>query len=314
MALWSDELEAMRPRLREEADAFIASFISEVDDPSLPVPERVARQRAAADRRVFPSEMAVDREISGPGGPVRLRTFVPDQVDGVFLHIHGGGFVTGSPEMTDMLHEMLSKELNLAFVSVDYRLAPEHPYPAGPDDCEAAALWVLEHAERELGSDRLLIGGESAGAHLAACTLLRLRDRHDAVDRFAAANFVFGIYDLSGTPSQRAEQPDLLTVEQIEYFTELFTPGRSAEERRDPDISPLYADLHGLPPALFSVGADDHLVDDTLYMAARWELADNQAELLVYPEGPHGCIGMPSLFERWFATLTDFLRRAMTER
>src|SRR5436305_30845 len=272
MALWSDELEAMRPRLREEADAFIESFTSEVDDPSLPVPERVARQRAAADGRVFPSEMAVDREISGPGGPVRLRTFVPDQVDAIFFHIHGGGFVTGSPEMTDMLHEMLSKELNLAFVSVDYRLAPEHPYPAGPDDCEAAALWLLEHAERELGSARLLIGGESAGAHLAACTLLRLRDRHDAVDRFAAANFVFGIYDLSGTPSQRAEQPDLLTVEQIEYFTELFTPGRSAEERRDPDISPLYADLHGLPPALFSVGADDHLVDDTLYMAARWAL------------------------------------------
>jgi len=312
MALWSDELESMRPRLREEADAFITSFASELDDPSLPVRERVARQRAAADERVLRSDMAVDRDISGPAGPLRLRTFVPDQVDAVLLHIHGGGFVTGSPEMTDLLHEMLSKELNLAFVSVDYRLAPEHPYPAGPDDCEAAALWVLEHAERELGSARLLIGGESAGAHLAACTLLRLRDRHDAADRFAAANLVFGIYDLSGTPSQRAttERPDLLTAEQIEYFAELFTPGRSIQERRDPDISPLYADLHGLPPALFSVGADDHLVDDTLFMAARWELAGNQAELLVYPEGPHGCIGMPSVFERWFATLTDFLRRA----
>ena len=312
MALWSDELESMRPRLREEADAFITSFASELADPSLPVRERVARQRAAADERVLRSDMAVDREISGPAGPLRLRTFVPDQVDAVLLHIHGGGFVTGSPEMTDLLHEMLSKELNLAFVSVDYRLAPEHPYPAGSDDCEAAALWVLEHAERELGSARLLIGGESAGAHLAACTLLRLRDRHDAADRFAAANLVFGIYDLSGTPSQRAttERPDLLTAEQIEYFAELFTPGRSIQERRDPDISPLYADLHGLPPALFSVGADDHLVDDTLFMAARWELAGNQAELLVYPEGPHGCIGMPSVFERWFATLTDFLRRA----
>ncbi len=311
MKLWSDELEAIRPRLREEADAFVASFASEVDDPSLPVPERIARQRAVADERVMHSEMAVDREIPGPAGPVRLRTFVPDHVDGVLLHIHGGGFVTGSPEMTDLLHEMLSKQLDLAFVSVDYRLAPEHPYPAGPDDCEAAALWVLEHAERELGSDRLLIGGESAGAHLAACTLLRLRDRHDAVDRFAAANLVFGIYDLGGTPSQRgmAERPDLLTAEQIEYFAELFTPGRSVEERRDPDISPLYADLHGLPPALFTVGADDHLVDDTLFMAARWALAGNQAELLVYPETPHGGIGMPSVFEPWFATLTNFLRR-----
>ena len=310
MALWSDELEAMRPQLREEADAFIASFASEPDDPSLPVPERIAKQRAVADERVLSSEMAVDREISGPAGPLRLRTFVPDQVDAVFLHIHGGGFVTGSPEMTDLLHEILSKELNLAFVSVDYRLAPEHPYPAGPDDCEAAALWLLEHAEREFGSARLLIGGESAGAHLAACTLLRLRDR-DAVDRFCGANLVFGIYDLGRTPSQRGvpERPDLLTVEQIEYFAKLFTPDMSPEDRRDPGVSPLYADLHGLPPALFTVGADDHLVDDTLFLAGRWELAGNDAELLVYPEGPHGCIGMPSVLERWFPQLTDFLRR-----
>jgi acetyl esterase len=310
MALWSDELEAMRPKLREEADAFISSFASEPDDPSLPVPKRIAKQRALADARVLRSEMALDREISGPAGPLRLRTFVPDHVDAVFLHIHGGGFVTGSPEMTDLLHEILSKELNLAFVSVDYRLAPEHPYPAGPDDCEAAALWLIEHAEREFGSARLLIGGESAGAHLAACTLLRLRDR-DAVDRFCGANLVFGIYDLGGTPSQRGMtgRPDLLTAEQIEYFAELFTIGRSVEERRDPDISPLYADLQGLPPALFTVGADDHLVDDTLFMAARWELAGNDTELLVYPESPHGGIGMPSVLERWFPQLTDFLRR-----
>jgi acetyl esterase len=311
MTLWSDELEAMRPQLREEAAAFIASF-AEVVEPGLPTPERVARQRAADEKRVLRSEMAVDREISGPVGPIRLRTFVPEEVNAVFLHIHGGGFVTGSPEMTDLLHETLSKDLDLAFVSVDYRLAPEHPYPAGPDDCEAAALWLLEHAEREFGSGRLLIGGESAGAHLAACTLLRMRDRHDAVDRFCGANLVFGIYDLAGTPSQRGvpERPDLLTAELIEYFADLFTSGRSPEERRDPDISPLYADLRGLPPALFTVGAVDHLVDDTLFMASRWELAGNDTELLVYPEGPHGCIGMPSVLEHWFPQLTDFLRRA----
>ena len=83
----------------------------------------------------------------------------------------------------------------------------------------------------------------------------------------------------------------------------------SPEERRDPGVSPLYADLHGLPPALFTVGADDHLVDDTLFLAARWELAGNDTELVVYPEGPHGCIGMPSVLERWFPHLTDFLRR-----
>jgi acetyl esterase len=312
MRLWSDELEALRPQLREEAEAFVASFTEEVDDPTLPTQERVARQRAAADERVLRSEMAVDRQIPGGAGTIRLRTFVPDQVGAVFLHIHGGGFVTGSPEMTDLLHEMLSKELDLAFVSVDYRLAPEHPYPAGPDDCEAAALWLLEHAEREFGSARLLIGGESAGAHLAACTLLRMRDRHDAVDRFRGANLVFGIYDLGGTPSQHGvpERPDLLTAELLGYVADLFAPGRSTDQRRDPDISPLYADLHDLPPALFTIGTDDHLVDDTLFMAARWKLAGNDTELLVYPESPHGCIGMPSILERWVPQLTDFLRRA----
>jgi acetyl esterase len=310
--LWDDELEAARPRLREEADAFIASFAEHFDDSSLPTAEHVARQRAAMEARVLRSEVAVDREIPGPAGALRLRTFVPDQVDAVFLHIHGGAFFAGSPEMTDPLHEILSKELNLAFVSVDYRLAPEHPYPAGPDDCEAAAVWLLEHAEAEYGSARLLIGGESAGAHLSACTLLRMRDRHDAVDRFGGANLVFGIYDLGRTPSQRgvAERPDILTCEQIEYVAELFTPGMSAEDRRDPDLSPLYADLHDLPPALFTVGADDHLVDDTLFMAARWELAENDAELMVYPEAPHGGIGMPSVLEHWFPRLKDFLRRA----
>jgi len=309
--LWDDELEALRPQLREQADAFITSFTADGDDPSLPIPERVARQRAAHDEQVLRSEMAVDREIPGPAGPLRLRTFVPDDVDSVFLHIHGGGFAAGSPEMTDLLHEILSKELNLAFVSVDYRLAPEHPYPAGPDDCEAAALWLLDHAEAEYGSARLLIGGESAGAHLSACTLLRMRDRHDAVDRFGGANLVFGVYDISRTPSQRGvrERPDILTTEQFEHFTGMFTPGMSPEDRRAPDVSPLYADLHDLPPALFMVGADDHLVDDTLFMAARWELAGNDTELLVYPETPHGGIGMPSVLEHWFPRLKDFLRR-----
>lgn len=312
MPLWDDEVEALRPQLREEADAFISSFALE-DDPSLPTAERIAKQRAGHDKRVLRSDMAVDREIPGPTGPVRLRTFVPDQVDAVFLHIHGGGFVAGSPEMTDLLHEILSKELNLAFVSVDYRLAPEHPCPAGPDDCEAAAVWLLENAEAEYGSARLLIGGESAGAHLSAGTLLRVRDRHHAVERFHAANLVFGVYDLGRTPSQRGvrERPDILTVENIDYIAEMFTPGMTPEQRRNPDVSPLYADLHDLPPALFTVGADDHLVDDTLFMAARWELAGNDAELLVYPEAPHGCIGMPGIGGHWFPRLTDFLRRSI---
>jgi acetyl esterase len=311
MALWDDEFDRIRQQLREEADAFTSALAYAPEEALLRSPEEgAAALRAAELNPLPPSEAAVDRTIPGPAGPVRLRTFVPDSVDAVMLHIHGGGFVSGDPEMTDPLSEILSAELNLAIVSVDYRLAPEHPYPAGPDDCEAAALWLLEHAESEFGSNRLLIGGESAGAHLSVCTLLRMRDRHDAIDRFHGANLLFGIYDLSGTPSQRraTEYPDLLTVKMIRFVVECFTPGWSPEERRDPDVSPLYAELSDMPPAQFTVGTGDHLVDDTLFLASRWQLAGNRTELLVYPEGPHGCMGMPTVLGHWFPRLTDFLR------
>jgi acetyl esterase len=315
MALWDDELEALRPQLRDEAATFLSSWPSAAENRSASVAERVAAQRAARVGSMGVSDHAVDRTIAGPGGPIRLRTFVPDQVDAVFLHIHGGGWIIGEPEMTDLLNEIVADVLNVAIVSVDYRLAPEDPYPAGPDDCEAAAVWLLEQAEAEYGSGRLLIGGESAGAHLTAVTLLRMRDRHDAIDRFLGANLVFGVYDLSHTPSQEGigvpPGGDILTVDGIRFFTELFAPGRSGPERRDPDLSPLYAHLHDLPPALFTVGAADHLVDDTLFLAQRWALAGNRTELLVYPEAPHGCIGMPSVFSHWYPRLLEFLQTCL---
>ncbi len=307
MRLWGDELEALRPQLREEAATFIASFPRIATTGS--VDEIVAGHRGAS---MFgePSARAVDRMIDGPAGPIRLRTFVPDQVDGVLFHIHGGAWLGGSPEMMDLLHEMLADTVNLAVVSVDYRLSPEHPYPAGPDDCEAAALWVIEHAGAELGSDRLVIGGESAGAHLAAVTLLRLRDRHGLADRFLGANLIFGAYDLSQTPSQRGvgTSTEIDVLDGTGFPLDLFLPGLSREERRDPDISPLYADLSGMPPALFSVGTADHLLDDTLFMAARWVAAGNEAELLVYPDTPHGCIALPTVAARFFPRLFDFFR------
>src|SRR5439155_245140 len=128
-------------------------------------------------------------------------------------------------------------------------------------------------------------------------TLLRMRDRHRAADRFLGANLVFGAYDLSRTPSQRGVgiAPGSDILDGTGFPLDLFLPGMSDEKRRDPDVSPLYADLRGMPPALFSVGSNDHLLDDTLFMAARWEVAGNRSELLVYPESPHGCVAVPSV-------------------
>ncbi len=313
MALWDEELEQLRPQLREEAATFVASVAwNETDTAGLSIDERVAAHRRS-ELGGPPSDRGVDRTIDGPTGPIRLRTFTHEHPEGVLLHIHGGAWMAGSPEMMDQLHAILVDTCNVAVVSVDYRLAPEHPYPAAPDDCEAAACWLIEHAAEEFGSDRLLIAGESAGAHLAAVTLLRMRDGHDAADRFLGANLVFGAYDLSRTPSQRGVgiAPGTDILDGTGFPLDLFLPGMSEEQRRDPDVSPLFADLRGMPPALFSVGTNDHLVDDTLFMAARWEVAGNRTDLLVYPDTPHGCIALPTVAGHFFPRLFDFFRACL---
>ena len=209
------------------------------------------------------------------------------EVRGVYLHIHGGGHVLGSEDMMDPALDTLANRAGAVVVSVGYRLAPEHPYPAGPDDCEAAAVWLVENARREFGSERLAIGGESAGAHLCAVTLVRLRDRHGATP-FCGANLVYGIYDLTFTPTVRnwGERILVLSTPIIEWFSNHFVPDKS--KRGSPDVSPLYADLRRLPPALFTIGTLDPLLDDSLFMASRWSAAGNRAELAVYPGGVHG--------------------------
>jgi acetyl esterase/lipase len=312
--LWDDELEAARATIRAEREEFVRSYpTADFDSGSLL--ERSQARRKALSSLAIPSQRAVDRSIASSAGPLRLREFRPEKIDGAMLHIHGGGWMTGEPELTDLLNELLSDHLNLAIVSVDYRLAPEDPYPAGPDDCETAALWLIEHALDEYGTDNLLIGGESAGAHLSTVTLLRLRANHRAADRFCGANFVFGAYDLSGSPSARGvgvdAGTDVLGPEEIRFMVEQFTPGRDAAERQDPDISPLYADLRGMPPALLTVGTADHLVDDNLFFADRWRVSGNVAELLVYPDAPHGCIALPTVMSHWWPRLEDFLRRCL---
>ncbi|HVP75888.1 MAG TPA: alpha/beta hydrolase [Gaiellaceae bacterium] len=236
-------------------------------------------------------------EIPSRGGGLRVRVLEPEgEARGAFLHLHGGGWVIGAADRQDPLLEAVAEVTGLCAVSVEYRLAPEHPYPAGPDDCEDAALWLLERGAAELGvPPRFAIGGESAGAQLAVVTLVRLRDRHGIAGAFAAANLVFGAFDLAGTPSRRlwGDRQLLLTSPSLTWFAECFAGARDAEALRDPDLSPLYADLRDLPPALFTVGTADPLLDDSLFMAARWEAAGNRAELRVYEEGCHAFTAFP---------------------
>ncbi len=195
--------------------------------------------------------------------------------------------------MQDPMLERIADNTGQAVVAVEYRLAPEHPYPAGPDDCEGAAVWLLRNAEEEFGPDALTIGGESAGGHLTAVPILRMRDRYGYTG-FRGANIVYGAFDLSMTQSQRLFGNTRLVLRTIDMqqFYNAFLP--TIMDRRAPDISPLYADLKNLCPALFTVGTQDALLDDTLFMHARWAVAGNDAELAIYPGGAHGFTLFPN--------------------
>src|SRR5713226_6940646 len=272
---------------------------------------RAARRRGEGP---FPAPVMSSRArtltITGKeGNEIALRVIAPAQPRGIYLHLHGGGWVLGGADMQDPMLERIADSTGQAVVAVEYRLAPEHPYPAGPDDCETAALWLVQNGKKEFGTDALTIGGESAGGHLTAVTILRMRDRH-GYSGFRGANLVYGAFDLSMTPSQRAfgnERLVLRTID-IQQFANAFLP--TVTDRRVPDISPLYADLRGLCPALFSVGTSDALLDDTLFMYARWIAAGNDAELAIYPGGAHGFTLFPNALSQSVAARMDaFLLR-----
>lgn len=234
----------------------------------------------------------VDRTVPGRDGDVVVRVFTPPTVSGVYLHLHPGGRVLGSARNQDGRLWDLAVATSLAVVSVEYRLAPENPHPAAVHDCVDAARWLT--VTTEFGTDRLLIGGESAGAELAVQVLLALRDsgQHKA---FRAAYLAYGVYDAALTPSARAfgEQHLVTGTLSERWFRAQSFPGMSEEQLHAPDISPLYADLRDLPAARFVVGTRDPLLDDTLFMSARWRAAGNPAEVEIVAEAPHGFTAFP---------------------
>lgn len=251
------------------------------------VPVELTRKAREEGKGLFPLDGPLEGSewMDYPGGQRRVRVSLPEGAPrGVYLHIHGGGWALGSPKYNDGENQRLAKACGLAVCSIEYRLAPEHPFPAGPDDCFAAAKWAIETLP--WGDVPYFIGGESAGGHLSAVTLLRLREA-GLVERIKGAVLTYGCYDMRLVASARnwGGRKLILNTPVLEWFAAMATPDPAARE--DPMLSPVLADLRGLPPALFSVGTADPLLDDTMTMAGRWAGAGNRAEMAVYPGGIH---------------------------
>ncbi len=262
-----------------------------------PGPSLLTKDGVAASRKGMLSFMTpavsikpVVQKINGPYGDISLRVFRPDTIKAVVLDIHGGGWFQGIAASDDAFNEQMAKNCKVAVVSVDYHLAPESPFPACINDCKAAAKWLVNNAQSSFGTSKIFITGQSAGAHLSALMAIYMRDSLHAIDMVKGVNLQYGCYDLSGSPSERQSTDSTLILTKktlAENFTLVFgafTP----EQLRQPEFSPLYANLKGLPPAFFIVGASDPLLDDTNFMEARWRLAGNKTFLGVYPECPHG--------------------------
>jgi acetyl esterase/lipase len=256
----------------------------------------------AEERRVALDEVQVQVRVR-----VRILRPAAGPVRAVVLDIHGGGWVLGNARMNDKLNAAIIEACDVAVVSVDYRLALDTPLQGLMDDCLAAARWLLDGGLPEYAGLPVFVVGESAGAHLAAATLLRLQAWPALLRRIAGAVLYYGVYDFGGTPSVRQAGPDTLLLDGPGILPSLraLTPGLSDAERCHPPLSPLYGDLAGMPPAILFACELDALRDDTITMAARWRAAigDNgverdpvdrdPVELHLLPEAPHGIIHFP---------------------
>lgn len=256
------------------------------------------------------------QRITHKGHTVYLRILKPAhrEVRGVHIDYHGGGWAIGTAAMDDLVNAAIVRETDIAVVSVDYTTLPDITFENQIAQSHAAADWVFEHAEAEFGSRDLFIGGESAGAHLAACSLLRLRDQRADFSRLKGAVLFYGPYDLSATQSVRNATRETLVLDGPAMTPGIakLLPDRDEAGRRAPDVSPLYANLARLPPALLLCGAIDPLIDDSRQMAERWKAQSGNARLIVVPESPHAFNRLPTrLAARTNAFVRDWLQRRL---
>ncbi len=224
------------------------------------------------------------------GRTVRVRIIRPNEPPrGIVVDIHGGGWTIMRPIHDDLLNGQLARS-GFAVLSVDYRYAPENPFQAVIDDCETALAWALAEGERTFGVSDVLLHGDSAGAHLSVAAALRCRASGQDFERLKGLVLFFGCYDLSATPSVRAATRETLVLygPSLAAFLERITGGLSDAARRAPSISPLYANLAGLPPALLIVGTMDPLIDDSTMLADKLRAQGVNTELLIIPDAPHG--------------------------
>jgi len=244
-----------------------------------------------------------DRSIPGPAAEIPIRIYTPEGQGpfGVLVYFHGGGFVIGSLETHDKECRALCKRASCMVVAVDYRLAPEHRYPAAPRDSYAALEWVATHAA-SIGADptRIAVGGDSAGGNLSAVVTQMARDLNGPSIRFQLLIYpcVDARHSDAYASRKKNEAGPILLLETMNYFmAHYFGQGDNADAKREQTMaSPLLAtSLKGLPPALVITAEFDPLLDEGERYAAALESAGVPTTLTRYEGQPHAFFQLSSV-------------------
>lgn len=263
-----------------------------------------------------------ERRIAGPEGAPEVRVLIyrPPRAGGrlpALLYIHGGGFIAGTPDMCDPLTAKLASDNNVVIVAVDYRLAPETPFPGALEDCYAALAWMIDQSGAlEIDPARVAVLGDSAGGGLAAALALLARDRGSYP--LKAQLLVYPMLDhRTGTEAAPADNPftgEFVWNRAINRFgwTALRGGGVLTRSQQGYFSPALAADLSGLPPTFVAVGSLDLFLEEDVAHALRLSRAGVSVELHVYEGGFHGFDRLPGRLGARFAVDLDVaIRRAI---
>jgi monoterpene epsilon-lactone hydrolase len=280
--------------------------------PNVTIAER-RRRMAAFERRVPrpPGWIDMSGRPLGDGPALRVRSLASHPRRQI-LFLHGGAYVTGSPALYRHILWRFAVAADAQVAAIDYRLAPEHPFPAALED--AVAAWQGLLAE---GADprRCAVMGDSAGGGLALALLLRLRDMGAALPGAAVALSPWTDLAMTGKSLQRnAAKDPMENPDDVPYLAACYLGDGDA---RNPYASPLYGDPTGLPPTLIQVGSDEILLDDSVRMAERMKAAGCHVELEVWPRMPHVWHAFAPVMpeaKRAIVRIGEFLRRHTPER
>ncbi len=283
-------------------DRAVARLARHVMRPMLALPIPWKMHRAGADMmgpryRAKPGLTLRRAPIAG----VPCLTICPPQPDGTLLWLHGGGFVLGSSRMYEGFGKMLAERANMRVVLPDYRLAPEHPFPAAPDDCLAVARALLADGP-------LSLGGDSAGGTLALTTCADLLAEGKAPHRMV---LISPATDLDPTRDAPPESDEMLLAESMLH--RCVADYLAGADPRDPRASPIHADFTGAPPTLLQLAVREVLEQDGHAIAARLKDAGARVRVQRFDGMPHDFqifVGLSPMADRAIARITGFLKAA----